>query len=53
MDTKPTRKTKLTFVSFKAANRSQFTFKDRSKRTRTGAYKSPRTHAHGKHHKHV
>ena len=46
-------KKKLTFIHFGAANRSQFTFKDRSKRTRTGAYTAGRVKAHGRHHKHI
>jgi len=45
-------KKKLTFIHFGAANKNQFTFKDRSKRTRTGAYTTGKIRAHGNHHKH-
>ena len=53
MATTSTKKKKLTFIHFGAANRSQFTFKDRSKRTRTGAYRLGSVRAHGRHHKHI
>ena len=46
-------KARLTFIRFGAANRSQFTFKNRSKRTRTGAHIGGKVKAHGRHHKHI